>query len=175
YVSVFKVLIHNIGKDGWFQQSRMWNLIFLQRANGSFELSQHLATVLRAGEAQEDLMSKPVMTYYLAPLKESIPEQLLGMCQHDDEGGVTAAEEVWATILVLQELTNLPYTWIENPKAPPHSQVTLRSRSEMFLDYQCELHPALTGMMPELKATAVMLIDQWEKSDLLPGVCSPAR
>ncbi|KAK3241696.1 hypothetical protein CYMTET_48565 [Cymbomonas tetramitiformis] len=179
YVSVFKVLIQQLGREGWFQRSHLWHLIFLQHIDGSFDLSHHLARVLRAGETQHDMMSNPLDQFSRDALHESMPGQLLKLYRSDEQDSVATAEEVWATILVLQELANYPYNWTENPQEAPHRQITLRSRSEMFLTYQCTLHPDLTPLMPELKALATMYTDRWgeafhrkvqENYDTLGGV-----
>ncbi|KAK3272210.1 hypothetical protein CYMTET_19480 [Cymbomonas tetramitiformis] len=51
YLRMFRVMMKT-GR-GWFYLSPLWNLIFLQRRDGSFALSQTLATVLCAGTVDD--------------------------------------------------------------------------------------------------------------------------
>ncbi|KAK3277885.1 hypothetical protein CYMTET_14134 [Cymbomonas tetramitiformis] len=165
YVSVFKVLLKMIDGPGWYERSHLWNLIFLQQPDGSFELSQHLATVLRSGEPLESLESNPVAHYDLAVLQATVPEELSQVYEgwgHDEESNKRARDELWATLLVLQELEHYPCSWTENPEEAPRRHVTLAMRSEMFVASQQLSHAALKPLMPRLRAHATELSQSWK-------------
>ncbi|KAK3281352.1 hypothetical protein CYMTET_10853 [Cymbomonas tetramitiformis] len=161
WVSVFKVLIKGMAREGWYLRSHLWNLIFLQRINGSFELSEHLATVLKAGEPLELLEVNPIAPYDYEALVESMPKQLLQVFLDAEEASDVTPKELWATILVLEQLKSYPFSFTENPWDPPAHQVTVRGRSEMFLNGHCEQYPQLEVIMPELQQLALALTEDW--------------
>ncbi|KAK3262759.1 hypothetical protein CYMTET_28397, partial [Cymbomonas tetramitiformis] len=166
YVSVFKVLIGSISREGWFHRAHLWNLIFLQHVDGSFEMSSHLARVLKAGPPLEDLLLKPVSTHDVRVLHASIPRALREIyCSAELDG---ALRELWSTILVLAQLKEYPYTWTENPNDPEVEQITLRGRSEMFIAAQCRQHSNLEWIMPDLRMEASLLVIQWTVRALPP-------
>ncbi|KAK3263531.1 hypothetical protein CYMTET_27666 [Cymbomonas tetramitiformis] len=163
YVSVFKVLITSMSRNGWYQRSHLWNLIFLQRVDGSFQLSHHLATVLNAGIPLEDLEVSPVSKHARQPLLDTLPPALAKLyTSPDSEHSPVRGEEVWATILVLEQLKNYPYSWTENPEEDARKQVTLRGRSEMFIEAQVRLVPLLGPLLPELQDVASARTEDWE-------------
>ncbi|KAK3283135.1 hypothetical protein CYMTET_9156 [Cymbomonas tetramitiformis] len=162
YVSVFKVLVKDLGRNGWYQRSLLWNAVFLQRVDGSFELSGHLATMLKAGDPLEDLEDNPVSPHDVEVLRQSMPPVLLRVYREAGIENIAAPPETWATILVLNWLSSLPYSWTENPDDPPSKQVTLRGRSQMFLQDQCGRVPGLEPLLPDLHRIALDLTDDWK-------------
>ncbi|KAK3287319.1 hypothetical protein CYMTET_5166 [Cymbomonas tetramitiformis] len=182
YVNTFKVLIGSIRTVGWYQRSHLWNLIFLQRPDGSYKMSVHLATVLKSGRPLEDLMINPVAPFDPAVLEESMPRQLMDALAL--EGGSlnnasddwtafmhpsrtspsTVAHDVWATLLVVQRLMTYPFTWIENPDDPSWKHVTIQSNSEQYIARQCHEYPALRRCLPELERIASEHTQHWTKN-----------
>ncbi|KAK3281243.1 hypothetical protein CYMTET_10953, partial [Cymbomonas tetramitiformis] len=159
YVSVFKVLIGSVSREGWFHRANLWNLVFLQRVDGSFELSGHLARVLKAGSPLQDLVVNPVAMHDVQVLRDSIPRALRDVYCND--AVCETMQELWGTILVLAQLREYPYTWTENPNDPAEQQITLRARSQMFVDAQCRELPDLAQIMPNLRAEAAILVARW--------------
>ncbi|KAK3282022.1 hypothetical protein CYMTET_10221 [Cymbomonas tetramitiformis] len=168
WVSAFKVLIGSVARTGWYKRSALWNAIFLQRVNGSFEMSPFLAMVLKAGEPLEDLAENPLSPFDVAVLKSSVPTKLrdvfMDYSKQDEEeveDALILMQECWATILVNQWLETVPFSWTENPNDDPAQQVTLRGRSEMFLRSVGMTHPRFDDMLPELKEIAARLVAMW--------------
>ncbi|KAK3260095.1 hypothetical protein CYMTET_30933, partial [Cymbomonas tetramitiformis] len=189
YVNVFKVLLNSIDREGWYQKSRLFNVIFLQRGDGSFEMSQFLATMLKAGRPVEDLVLNPLAEHDVHELEISIPIELQQMFDEVEwaaqvrdgvrataEGGelekVHPGEpalrnrlemrEMWATILVMQWLENLPFSWTENPADPPSQQVTIRQRSALFIQSLCVKYPQLEALLPNLTEAASTKLEAWQ-------------
>ncbi|KAK3269109.1 hypothetical protein CYMTET_22427 [Cymbomonas tetramitiformis] len=160
YVKVLKVLIGSIQRDGWYQRSRLWNCVFLQREDGSFELSQCLATVLHAGEPADDLALNPLARYSLRALQDSVPRALLLLAS--DCTPEWKASELWGTILVLKMLQSCPYTWTENPEDPPKKQITICARSHSYLSYHEDRTVGLGVLLPALLGEAETLCEQWQ-------------
>ncbi|KAK3259549.1 hypothetical protein CYMTET_31459 [Cymbomonas tetramitiformis] len=171
YANTFKVLIDSIGTVGWYQRSHLWNLIFLQRSDGSYKMTIYLATVLKSGRPLEDLLINPVAPFDPAVLEESMPNQLLealaldetlnntsnssAPTRHGSPGSsYTVAHDVWATLLVVQRLRTFPFTWIENPDDPTWNHVTIQSKSEEYIARQCQEYPALQSCLPDLENIA---------------------
>ncbi|KAK3238908.1 hypothetical protein CYMTET_51123 [Cymbomonas tetramitiformis] len=236
YVSCFKVLIGSLTRDGWYQRARLWNVIFLQRVDGSFEMSTFLATMLKAGEPVADLGTNPLAAHDVAVLEASVPtilslarsgaatgssqksgrrsrprtttkrhlvdrDSAAMQCLRTDisrrslagpptptsgedggevaeHGGEVPAEtkeeerkwrkqmlEVWATILVMQWLENLPFAWTENPNDPPKERVTLRGRSAMFIHTFIDQNPSLLALLPTLQEIADEVLATWQVSN----------
>ncbi|KAK3274023.1 hypothetical protein CYMTET_17771 [Cymbomonas tetramitiformis] len=161
YVSVFKVLIGSIARDGWFQRAHLWNLIFLQRVDGSFEMSHHLAKVLKAGPPSDDLEINPVSAHDAQALCDSIPCRLRAIYGGDVKN--QSLQELWSTILVLAQLKEYPYRWTENPNDPEETHVTLRGRSELFIQEQCREHPAIEPLLQALRQEATNIVNQWSE------------
>ncbi|KAK3262321.1 hypothetical protein CYMTET_28815 [Cymbomonas tetramitiformis] len=167
YVSTFKVLIGSIARDGWFQRSWLWNCVFLQRVNGSFEMSGFLASMLKAGEPIEPLSLNPISPHDVAVLEASVPALLQDVLDAKGAEGnaqlQTRVREVWATLLVMQFLEHLPFAWTENPNEPPEAHITLRGRSAMFLQHFCDTEfPQLHDALPELEQEASRLNEIWQ-------------
>ncbi|KAK3233595.1 hypothetical protein CYMTET_56119 [Cymbomonas tetramitiformis] len=167
YVSTFKVLIGSIARDGWYQRSWLWNCVFLQRVNGSFEMSGFLATMLKAGEPIEPLSQNPISPHDVAVLEASVPALLQDVLDAKGAEGnaqlQTRVREVWATLLVMQFLEHLPFAWTENPNEPPEAHITLRGRSAMFLQHFCDTEfPQLHDALPELEQEASRLNEIWQ-------------
>ncbi|KAK3283545.1 hypothetical protein CYMTET_8760 [Cymbomonas tetramitiformis] len=158
WVSTFKVLIGTISHPGWYLRSHLWNLIFLQRVDGSFELSETLATVLKAGHPNQDLSDNPIPIYRRDSLVGGIPKTLLSAMVDARRRDL---EEVWATILVLEQLQKYPYRWVENPDDRPSEQISLRERSELFLLHRSHEYPALEVAMPRIRVFARSLTECW--------------
>ncbi|KAK3275984.1 hypothetical protein CYMTET_15918, partial [Cymbomonas tetramitiformis] len=178
YANTFKVLIDSIGTVGWYQRSHLWNLIFLQRSDGSYKMTIHLATVLKSGRPLEDLLINPVAPFDPVVLEESMPSQLLealaldetlnntsnssAPTRHGSPGSsYTVAHDVWATLLVVQRLRTFPFTWIENPDDPTWSHITIQSKSEEYIARQCQEYPALQSCLPDLEDIAGEYMHKW--------------
>ncbi|KAK3289598.1 hypothetical protein CYMTET_2983 [Cymbomonas tetramitiformis] len=168
WVSAFKVLIGSTSRNGWYQRSALWNAVFLQRIDGSFEMTSHLASMLRAGEPMQDLVDNPIASHDVLVLQVSMPAKLRDLFkEHLEQSDLEAedarilTEECWATILIMQWLETVPFSWTENPNDPPKEQVTLRGRSEMFLHSVAMQYPQFNAMLPELKEIAAQYVEVW--------------
>ncbi|KAK3274089.1 hypothetical protein CYMTET_17710, partial [Cymbomonas tetramitiformis] len=165
FVDTFKVLLDNMETEGWYKRSHLWNMIFLQRIDGSFELSRKLASMLHAGEPEQDLMENPLAPHSPETLQQSIPDELWEAMVGGEELTSEAQAEVgdlWATILVVTWLEGLPYAWTENPEDHPKEQITLRSRAHMYIMKHCEHNSKLTTSIDSINRTADLLLTQWE-------------
>ncbi|KAK3277085.1 hypothetical protein CYMTET_14885 [Cymbomonas tetramitiformis] len=174
YVSTFKVFLTSLKGAGWYQRSHLWNLLFLQRSDGSYKMSVHLATVLKTGRPLEDLTSNPVAAFDPLVLEESMPRDLMEKLGLEVEIDVpdarsgasspgTATHDLWATLLAVQRLRAFPFTWIENPDAAPWEQVSIQSKSERFIAGLCQRHPALQNRLVELEEIASEYIQDWSE------------
>ncbi|KAK3288822.1 hypothetical protein CYMTET_3720 [Cymbomonas tetramitiformis] len=178
YVNTFKVLIGSIRTVGWYHRSFLWNLLFLQRPDGSYKMNIHLATVLKSGRPLEDLMINPVAPFDPAVLEESMPRQLMEALaleggplndasddrtafMHPSRTSSTVARDVWATILAVQRLRTYPFTWVENPDDPPWKQISIQSKSEEYIARRCQEYPALASSLPELEQIASEHTQHW--------------
>ncbi|KAK3246925.1 hypothetical protein CYMTET_43554, partial [Cymbomonas tetramitiformis] len=187
YVSAFKVLLSSLG-PGWYRRSLMWSFVFLQRPDGGFDLSQSLATALKAGEPSGLNM---IMSHDAKLLHETLPEGLqeafespipsaLGECRrvsvqapvslndmHREESAGGSPQEVWATLLVVEQVKNFPYTWTHNPAEPDLDlRGTLEGHAEDYLQEQALIHPALVigpggGALAAARRSAATLAAAW--------------
>ncbi|KAK3240656.1 hypothetical protein CYMTET_49520 [Cymbomonas tetramitiformis] len=165
YVDVFKAMLATNGKRrGWYERSVLWNLLFLQSTDGSFDISGALATVLAAGDTSENLRldaSTPIDPY---ELKLTLPAVLMQTLQGTQKRNLR--EKVWATCCALECYYRLPFGFILNPQEVPSEQRTLAQLGEHFLVTTCETEPDLSAALPAVRETAARLVDEWQDSKI---------
>ncbi|KAK3241648.1 hypothetical protein CYMTET_48606 [Cymbomonas tetramitiformis] len=178
FVDTFKVLLGSVRGAGWLRRSCMWNVIFLQHADGAFKISTHLATALKAGPPAADLVDNPAAPHSAAALWNSVPDRLwalwaaapldTGGADGDKEArGARAGEQcglvsaLWASLLALQWLETVPYCWTENPDDAPQKHVKIRDRTELFLLSQGRRFPQLQERLDEIRPVAAQCIERW--------------
>ncbi|KAK3239525.1 hypothetical protein CYMTET_50555 [Cymbomonas tetramitiformis] len=59
FLKAFRVMMGLRQTSGWYYRSILWNFVFLQQRNGSFELTDTLATVLGAGDTTYLIVNNP--------------------------------------------------------------------------------------------------------------------
>ncbi|KAK3254931.1 hypothetical protein CYMTET_35871, partial [Cymbomonas tetramitiformis] len=77
FLGVFLVMLSQKKMRGWYHRSILWNLIFLQLRDGSFEASNALATVLAAGDCTNVMTDNPTEQLDNGELQRSVPTLLL--------------------------------------------------------------------------------------------------
>ncbi|KAK3267844.1 hypothetical protein CYMTET_23621, partial [Cymbomonas tetramitiformis] len=87
-LSVFRVMmlmhVRHESNEGWLRSTTLWNLIFLQQADGSFSLSGSLATLLHAGDTTDTVYNNPFMKLDTDAMQSSTPCVLI-----DAASGIT--------------------------------------------------------------------------------------
>ncbi|KAK3272607.1 hypothetical protein CYMTET_19114 [Cymbomonas tetramitiformis] len=160
YVDILKALIEGVSKRGWYARSRLWNLIFLQRIDGAFELTDPLATVLMAGVPKVPLHRSPIPRFDTVELKRSVPPQFLELQGTLD---IDTLYTLWASMLAQQALTRSPHQWRYNPwEYHEGQQRTAENSVEYFILGCCTAEPAISSRRSELVAIASAVVREWE-------------
>lgn len=94
-------------ESNWVVRARLWRFIFLQREDGSFELTQGLAGALHAhtdeaGDADDDPLS-----FSPEAVRRTMPEAMGAVV-----GDARARERLWATMLSAKTLSTLKFGWL---------------------------------------------------------------
>lgn len=58
---------------------QVWNLVLLQNNDGSFEMTEALATALTAGTPHQEIKDQPVSTFGTSEIENSVPDRLRAM------------------------------------------------------------------------------------------------
>ncbi|KAK3272664.1 hypothetical protein CYMTET_19055 [Cymbomonas tetramitiformis] len=166
YVDLFKVmLVSNRKMHGWYNRSVLWNLVLLQKSDGSYELTPALATALGAGDiSPESLRLEASPDVDIFKLKESMPSLLMQALQ-----GVKLRDtrlKVWATVCALECYKELPFGWVLNPGDIPSKQLTLGQLTEGYLLKQCEEFPQLAELLPGIRERAKQHVAFWKDHKL---------
>ncbi|KAK3273408.1 hypothetical protein CYMTET_18348 [Cymbomonas tetramitiformis] len=78
YTDAFMVMLtSNIKIRGWYHRSTLWNLVFLQNSDGSFNLTAALATILAAGNLMGRLKYDANTSLDIFDLKFALPYELM--------------------------------------------------------------------------------------------------
>ncbi|KAK3258472.1 hypothetical protein CYMTET_32482, partial [Cymbomonas tetramitiformis] len=120
YVDIFKVMLtSNRNTRGWYNRSVLWNLVFLQESDGSFNLTPALATTLAAGDLSPTLRLDATYTIDVYEVKTTLPSVLMDVFKGMKNWDLRL--KVWATICALERYYQLPFGWILNPECEPSS------------------------------------------------------
>lgn len=93
YLDMFKFMLQGVKGPLW-QIAQVWNLILLQNADGSFDISDELATALRAGEPDVPL-DDAAPIYNDDAVRESIPSRLTETCNNKNLSEVSVVVVVF--------------------------------------------------------------------------------
>ncbi|KAK3286035.1 hypothetical protein CYMTET_6381 [Cymbomonas tetramitiformis] len=160
YLSAFRVMMSTIHKtSGWYYRTLMWNIIFLQKPNGSFDISPSLATVLFAGDSSPILVN-PTKLLDDHHLRMSTPARLMEACDEADE-----AYTLWATLCVIERLKKLPFVWVINPTAIPEERCTVASLAREYINTQLTQERAT--FVRDLQREAKEAVDGWISQRIL--------
>ncbi|KAK3255693.1 hypothetical protein CYMTET_35137 [Cymbomonas tetramitiformis] len=154
YLSACRVMMSTIHKQtGWYYRTIMWNLFFLQKPDGSFDISPSLATTLYAGDSSS-LLVNPTNVLDEHDMRVSTPSSLIDQCATVDE-----AYTLWATLCVIGRLKRLPFVWVINPTAIPEERCTIASLATEYVATQLVQHKP--EEITELASKAESTVDGW--------------
>ena len=100
HFNFFKVML-SFPKRGWYKRARIWNLIYLQRKDGSFSMSPDFAKALFARDEKSGDFQRPHPKEFDEwAIERSVPPELT---QLEAEGGTGEVDtmELWCTLLAL--------------------------------------------------------------------------
>ncbi|KAK3287364.1 hypothetical protein CYMTET_5123 [Cymbomonas tetramitiformis] len=160
YLRVFKVMIGNLKTEGWYQRAALWNLVFLQRPDGSFTISGALAFVFKAGPPDPACKDNPERAYNPKLIEEAVPE-VLRLALERGAAPPHKLGELWATLLVVAFCARLPERWIVNPEDELRNQVTLDMQAEDCVIAECNRYPHVRACITEVREQASELIVEW--------------
>jgi len=159
HVEAFRVMMYlNIATPkGWYGRARLWNLVYLQRLDGSFVPTPSLAQAMLASDFASPMKDNP--KYFDAgALVRSVPGVLPG------RAGLATAP-VWATLLALALAESEGWDWVVQPedKKAKRAELTLVGRGKKYLRRVSKELPMVEAVMPELRAKALSQIAVWDK------------
>ncbi|KAK3262204.1 hypothetical protein CYMTET_28925, partial [Cymbomonas tetramitiformis] len=178
HVDIFKVMLSLQGRvrgnsgmqAGWYARSYLWNLMFLQRPDGSFAVSDTLASVLHSATppaSVSDTLTRASSTDGLEQLRACLPSLLTDLLKAgsgtDQADCVERGEVLWATLCAVQRCKQLPFGWRVNPAAEPHEQRTMLDLAEAYIDSQCQGNLQLAFNMPTLCGAAEEVVTGWHE------------
>ncbi|KAK3282953.1 hypothetical protein CYMTET_9333 [Cymbomonas tetramitiformis] len=159
-MSVFRVMmlrhVQRRDKEGWLRCTALWNLLFLQQSDGSFLLTESLATLLHAGDTGEIVHLNPFKTLNISQLEATTPAELLAASPSGED-----AYMLWATACVLVKCHTLPAMWVYNPQDLPMAQTTIATKAEAFLRSNVHDLKLPPDYLDELLETATSQVDKW--------------
>eukprot|EP00854_Cymbomonas_tetramitiformis_P003946 gene3946-4911_t len=167
YLMVFKQMIPmNLGSQGWYNRVRLWNLVLLQHADGSFTAdgTGDLATALHAGDPQENPGTSLRMRFSDEAVATSAPPELLEAFGCPPETPLELecrALQVWATILAVTHYRLLPFTWCHNPNADPDQRRFLSDDAEEWLAKQAQSQPEVQERLQILWVRGEETVELW--------------
>eukprot|EP00232_Nephroselmis_pyriformis_P030277 CAMPEP_0182856724 /NCGR_PEP_ID=MMETSP0034_2-20130328/2611_1 /TAXON_ID=156128 /ORGANISM="Nephroselmis pyriformis, Strain CCMP717" /LENGTH=3059 /DNA_ID=CAMNT_0024987855 /DNA_START=82 /DNA_END=9261 /DNA_ORIENTATION=- len=180
HFNFFKVML-SFPKSGWYNRSRMWNLIYLQRKDGSFSMSPDLAKALFArDEKSGDFIRPHPKEFDEWALERSVPPELT---QLEAEGGTSDdidTVELWCTLLalgylegeqrdfVMQESTQIRKVDSNGLVSFEHTaEETVVSRAHAYVARQVAESPLLREkMMPLMRQRAYDQVLQWKTAQV---------
>ncbi|KAK3256819.1 hypothetical protein CYMTET_34070 [Cymbomonas tetramitiformis] len=166
YVDVFKVFLTQSKKPrGWYYRTVLWNLVWLQNTDGSFEQTPALATVLHAGDTSEFLSSQADVELDVELMEESIPEQMRDLVLDEH-----LLRRLWATMLAVERYKRLPFAWTINPNDPLSEQRKMHHLSLQWISTVSEEIENFTlDLLDKFQEEARKLVEQWN-SDRLEAI-----
>jgi len=138
----------------------LWSLILLQSADGSFNVSDALATVCRAGEPEKPVYEEPMCHFLKETLISSVPVPLKKLI---DTGAASESQvhSIWATLLACARYRTLPYSWCLNPSAPVTKRVYIDTLGHYWLKRQQEKINGLEAIAEEINDAADAVTLRW--------------
>ncbi|KAK3243515.1 hypothetical protein CYMTET_46838 [Cymbomonas tetramitiformis] len=165
YEDIFcEMLQINRAGRGWYFRSILWNLVFLQRPEGCYDLTEALARALHAGDTSDSVATQGMPAISLEGLREAMPAAVLRSVLPEDEEGLPA--QVWATLLAEARLKLLPFGWISNPGEPPWKRWLLEDGCAGWLAEQGTAYPELESVMAALRDEAETAVKRWRAARL---------
>ncbi|KAK3240851.1 hypothetical protein CYMTET_49342 [Cymbomonas tetramitiformis] len=165
YEDIFREMLQiNRAGRGWYFRSILWNLVFLQRPEGCYDLTEALARALHAGDTSDSVATQGMPAISLEGLREAMPAAVLRSVLPEDEEGLPA--QVWATLLAEARLKLLPFGWISNPGEPPWKRWLLEDGCAGWLAEQGTAYPELESVMAALRDEAEMAVKRWRAARL---------
>ncbi|KAK3249808.1 hypothetical protein CYMTET_40779, partial [Cymbomonas tetramitiformis] len=154
YLDIFRVYASiSSRRAGWYHNRVLWNLVFLQRTDGSFRVSAALATVLCAGDTSFILTESPTGELDEEVLRSSVPAGLVSLLPVGD-----GAVNMWATLCAVERAKQLPSQWVINPEEPPRERRTLLQIAEHYLGTQFAEHQE---SLEEYRMEAEAAVSKW--------------
>ncbi|KAK3278492.1 hypothetical protein CYMTET_13573, partial [Cymbomonas tetramitiformis] len=160
FVKAFRVMMGLRQTRGWYYRSIMWNFVFLQQRDGSFEVTDALATVLGAGDTTF-IVNNPTDLLDKGELQESTPRML-----HLEFDKVEEAHTVWATLCVVARCRTLPFMWVVNPEDPPEYRETVSTMAGDFLKEVFFMTTLDGNDLAELTEMAETAVKRWSEDRL---------
>ncbi|KAK3259884.1 hypothetical protein CYMTET_31138 [Cymbomonas tetramitiformis] len=163
HVGVLMVLLDRIQGSGWHARSQLLQLVFLQHADGSFDMTQTLATLLHAADPDEKISHHAVPVFSIDSLVDGIPDDLPSLCG----GEPKVARRLWATLCALAYYDHLPYDWHLNPEAALGDRETLGQRAlswtRTVLPMAGDQEDVASSRLEELRGQAAHAVDVWRR------------
>ncbi|KAK3265059.1 hypothetical protein CYMTET_26234, partial [Cymbomonas tetramitiformis] len=156
YMDIFKVQLSLSAAPGWFNRATLWHLVFLQQGDGSWRMTEGLATALAAGDASKDLHMEANARLETKEMRHSLPRMLRKAVPDPD-----VCETVWATALALHRYWAMPFGWCCNPRDLPSRRATMDQRAERFLEQKCATYATLAEILPRVHEAADEAIHLW--------------
>ncbi|KAK3284088.1 hypothetical protein CYMTET_8245 [Cymbomonas tetramitiformis] len=161
YISAFCTLIHS-AQQGAYKHCQLCKLAFMQHADGCFDLTDSLATVLAAGSTKELLEHDPLGVLAPRVLQASVPPVLHYLCGDDH----ALAAKVWATLCVTSFCDDLDFEWVDNPESPGDEKTGIVHHAQLWLDEQMDAHPLLAAECHAVRHEAVRWVEKWQQEHL---------
>ncbi|KAK3259927.1 hypothetical protein CYMTET_31095 [Cymbomonas tetramitiformis] len=162
YVNIFKVLINSQNGPGWYYRTILWNLIFLQRPDGSYEISPSLVGVLHVNPPSPDLGLSLEKDLSEELMRSSIPERLYEIYEGlEEDQQADQVEAIWATLCVIERYERLPFGWEVNPQSRPSERQSLSQLAEHYLSRQTAECPDLAEALPSIRKLASDRVEVW--------------
>ena len=191
-VTQFKVMFSgNLTQKGWLRRSALWNVVALQRRDGSWNATDALAGALRAagpirleratGAARKARAREPreqlvAHAYYDAEvLTRACPAALRAAAiggdfqndqndQNDQNGiGWIAVERVWCTLLATRACAHYGLSWVMNPWDDHYREYDIAQRGWAFLGKTVGSNRRLAAAVLAAEADADALVDGWRR------------
>ncbi|KAK3273099.1 hypothetical protein CYMTET_18642 [Cymbomonas tetramitiformis] len=177
YVDMCKVFLdQSRSKKGWYYRTTLWNLVFLQKSDGSFDITPALATALHAGDTSESISTVAGAAMDPERILESVPEVL---DQYVPDKGLN--QRMWATILAVERYKRLPFGWTINPEDLPSEQRTLEEVAMQWVNANIKRLRVPQRVVDEAAEVANQLVDGWITDRATPPFqgypqgCMPSR
>ena len=193
-VTEFKVMFSgNLTSKGWLRRCALWNVVLLQRRDGSWNATDALAGALRAAgdtslepktgaareEAREPHEKLVAHAYYDAEvLTRACPAALRAAATGDFPEPVSrnekratsgigwlAAERVWCTLLAMRGCAHYGMSWVLNPWDDHYREYDIAQRGWAFIRKTAGDDPRLAAAVLAAEAEADALVDFWRRKE----------
>ena len=184
HFNFFKVMLSFPG-PGWYRRARMWNFIYLQRKDGSFQMNKDFAKALFARDKESPDYAEPNPKEFDEwAIERSVPPELTRLEAEGGTGDVDTVE-LWCTLIalgylegeqrdfVMQEQTQIRKVDDEGLVSyDDTAEETVVSRAHTVVKRMvtdCEAGDELRELMPMLRERAHEKSQQWllQQRDLL--------